>query len=69
MRPLDPHAVAGTRTRVRGVWLVRYERDVAPHRVFADRHGWYCDEHGPRCRAVAPARESAAGRAAHRGTP
>ncbi len=59
MRPLDARAVAGARTRVRGVWLVRYERDPAPHRVFADRHGWYCEEHGAGCRAAAAARAAA----------
>ncbi len=59
VRPLDPRAVAGAHTRVRGVWLVRYERDAAAHRVFADRHGWYCEEHGPRCRAAGAARAAA----------
>jgi len=59
VHPLDPRAVAGARTRVRGVWLVRHESDPAPHRVFADRHGWYCEAHGPRCRAVAAARAAA----------
>ena len=56
VRPLDPRAVAGARTRVQGVWLVRYEREPAPHRVVADRHGWYCEAHGPACRAAAAAR-------------
>jgi hypothetical protein len=59
--PLDPRAVAGPRTRVRGVWLVRYpgDRGSTPHRVFADRHGWYCEAHGTGCRAVGAARDSA----------
>jgi hypothetical protein len=62
VRALDPRAVAGAGTRVRGVWLVRYaaerpgEGDPGPHRVFADRHGWYCEAHGPRCRAVGAVR-------------
>jgi hypothetical protein len=56
VRALDAQAVAGARTRVRGVWQVRYEREPAAHRVFSDRHGWSCEEHGPRCRAVADAR-------------
>lgn len=68
MRPLDPRTVAGARTRVHGVWMVRYERDRAPHRVFADWHGWYCDEHGPGCRAVVAARLGAE-RTARRRTP
>lgn len=59
VHPLDARAVAGARTRVRGVWLVRYERDPVAHRVFADRHGWYCEEHGPRCRAATTARAAA----------
>lgn len=72
VRPLDPRAVAGPGTRVRGVWLVRYphecarDRDPAPHRVFADRHGWSCEAHGPRCRAVAAARGAADGATADR---
>ena len=60
VRPLDARAVAGAHTRVRGVWLVRYARDPAAHRVFADRHGWYCDEHGPGCRAVTAVRDGSA---------
>jgi hypothetical protein len=59
VRPLDVHAVAGARTRVRGVWQVRFERDATTHRVFADRHGWYCELHGPACRAALAARRAA----------
>lgn len=66
VRPLDARAVAGARTRVRGVWQVRYEREAAPHRVFADRHGWYCEEHGPTCRAALDARAAADGASARR---
>jgi hypothetical protein len=50
---LDPRVVGGARTRVRSVHLVR-EHDGAPaHRIFADRHGWYCEEHGTGCALVA----------------
>jgi hypothetical protein len=66
VRRLDARAVAGARTRVRGVWQVRYERERAAHRVFADRHGWYCEEHGPTCRAAADARAAAERRTADR---
>ena len=63
VRPLDVRAVAGAHTRVRGVWQVRYasegEREARPHRVFFDRHGWYCEAHGPACRAAAAARAAA----------
>lgn len=64
VRPLDARAVAGARTRVRGVWQVRFEREPTPHRVFFDRHGWYCDEHGPGCRAAAAAQAAHARTAA-----
>lgn len=59
VRPLDVRAVAGAHTRVRGVWQVRYERESTAHRVFHDRHGWYCEAHGPACRAAAAARATA----------
>lgn len=57
---LDPRAVGGERTRVQGVYLVRQFAGAPQHRVFHDRHGWYCEEHGPTCRAVAIAKEQAA---------
>ena len=53
---LDARRLGGERTRVRGVWRVRYESERRPHRVWHDRHGWYCEEHGPRCRAVSAVR-------------
>ena len=53
---LDARRVGGERTRVRGVWRVRYETERGAHRVWHDRHGWYCEEHGPRCRAVSAVR-------------
>jgi hypothetical protein len=49
---LDPSAVAGDRSRVQAVYVVRYEWERGVHQVFHDRHGWYCADHGPECRAV-----------------
>jgi hypothetical protein len=49
---LDPRHVSGARTRVRGVWRVRFGSESRAHRVYHDRHGWYCDEHGAACRAA-----------------
>lgn len=49
---LDPRAVAGDRTTVSALHRVRIGDDVRWHRVFSDRHGTYCEEHGPHCRAV-----------------
>ena len=56
---LDPRAIVGERSRVRALYRVRFATDAAPHRAFDDRHGWYCDEHGPGCRAVDAARAAA----------
>jgi len=53
---VDARAAAGARSRVRDLFVVRYEREDRPHQVFHDRHGWYCAEHGPDCRAVGAAR-------------
>ena len=50
--PLDPREVLGASTRVRGVWKVEYPGERRPHLVYHDRHGWYCEEHGPGCRSV-----------------
>ena len=58
VEPLDPQRVGGTRTRVRGVWRVRYETEPKAHRVWHDRHGWYCEEHGKRCPLVGALRRS-----------
>ncbi|MFN8581008.1 MAG: hypothetical protein U0163_08555 [Gemmatimonadaceae bacterium] len=52
VQQLDPQAVAGRGTRVQKIFTVKYEREPSIHQVFFDRHGWYCAEHGPRCRAV-----------------
>ena len=59
VEPLDPRRIGGRGTRVLGVWLVRYRGEGAAHRVFHDRHGWYCETHGPRCPAVAEAHAAA----------
>jgi hypothetical protein len=49
---LDPRVVGGRRTRVRSVYLVRAHDGAPAHRIFADRHGWYCEEHGAACALV-----------------
>jgi hypothetical protein len=55
---MDPKRVGGARTRVLGVYLVRRGASTPTHRVFHDRHGWYCEQHGRECRAVRVARET-----------
>ena len=52
IEPLDPRAVGGMRTRVERVYLVREHAGAPAHRIFSDRHGWYCEEHGARCTLV-----------------
>lgn len=49
---LKARTVLGAATRVRGVWKVEYPGERRAHLVYHDRHGWYCEEHGPTCRAV-----------------
>lgn len=49
---LGAQQVGGARTRVRGVWRVRFGSESRAHRVYHDRHGWYCEEHGATCRAA-----------------
>ncbi|MDB4905875.1 MAG: hypothetical protein JWO05_659 [Gemmatimonadetes bacterium] len=49
---LDPRAVLGARTAVRQLARVRYADETITHMIFADRHGVYCQEHGPQCSAV-----------------
>lgn len=56
---IDAQAAAGERSRVKAIFVVRYERQPGRHQVFNDRHGWYCAEHGPTCPAVAVARSDA----------
>ena len=52
---LDPRGVIGPRTRVEGLYRVRYDGSPVVHQVYRDRHGWYCGDHGPGCEAVADA--------------
>jgi hypothetical protein len=54
---LDARAIVGPRTGVEHLVRVRLRPNDAPHLVFHDRHGWYCEAHGPGCGAVALARE------------
>ena len=61
VEPLDARAVGGPRTRVESVHLVREHAGAPAHRVFADRHGWYCEEHGPRCPLVGALRRALEG--------
>ena len=53
---LDPRRTVGPGTAVMDLFRVRLRRTDAPHLVFHDRHGWYCEEHGPSCAAVPEAR-------------
>jgi hypothetical protein len=57
---LDPRRAGGALTRVRDAFLVRYGTEAKGHRVFHDRHGWYCDEHGAACRSVTDVRAAVA---------
>ena len=52
VEPLDPKLVLGSATRVEALWRVRFGDESGVHLVFRDRHGVYCQEHGPRCKAV-----------------
>jgi hypothetical protein len=54
---LDARAVVGPRTGVEHLVRVRLRPNDAPHLVFHDRHGWYCEAHGPSCHAVTLARD------------
>jgi hypothetical protein len=49
---IDPRDVIGPDTRVSALYRVRYGDAPQIHQVYHDRHGWYCGEHGPGCRAV-----------------
>jgi hypothetical protein len=55
---LDPRALVGPRTGVLDLVRVRLRSTDAPHLVFHDRHGWYCEAHGAGCAAVPVAREA-----------
>jgi hypothetical protein len=54
---LDARAIVGPRTGVEDLVRVRLRPNDAPHLVFHDRHGWYCESHGPSCHAVTLARD------------
>lgn len=54
---LDARAVVGPRTGVEHLVRVRLRPNDAPHLIFHDRHGWYCEAHGPTCHTVTLARE------------
>lgn len=54
---LDARAVVGPRTGVEHLVRVRFRPNDAPHLVFHDRHGWYCESHGPTCHSVTLARD------------
>ncbi|MEO7358924.1 MAG: hypothetical protein ABI120_01255 [Gemmatimonadaceae bacterium] len=49
---LNPRTVAGQRTAVVEVVRVRMRSSEAPHLIFNDRHGWYCETHGTQCAAI-----------------
>jgi hypothetical protein len=57
---LDPRAVVGSRTGVDHLVRVRPRPNDAPHMIFHDRHGWYCETHGPQCPAVKLAQQAVA---------
>ncbi len=56
---LDPRVVVGAATTVAHLVRVRLSPTDAPHLVFHDRHGWYCETHGAECRAVKLAQDAA----------
>lgn len=58
---LDPLVAVGPRTGVLAMVRVVLRASEAPHLVFHDRHGWYCEEHGPTCAAVGVARDAVSG--------
>lgn len=55
---LDPRTAIGSHTNVQRLIRVRLRPDAAPHLVFLDRHGWYCEVHGSTCEAVRIARRA-----------
>lgn len=57
---LEARTVVGPRTGVEHLVRVRCHPAEPPHLVFHDRHGWYCEDHGPVCQAVPLAREAVA---------
>ncbi len=57
---LDPRRVVGESTSVEHLVRVRLRPSDAPHLVFHDRHGWYCESHGPGCFSVKLAQDVSA---------
>ncbi len=55
---LEPRTSVGPRTGVLSLRRVRLRASDAPHLIFHDRHGWYCEEHGADCPAVRAAQEA-----------
>ena len=55
---LDPKRVVGPRTAVQNVVRVKVRPTEAPHIIFHDRHGWYCEAHGASCSAVQLAQQA-----------
>jgi len=53
---LNPRQVVGQRSAVSDIVRVRIRSTEPIHLVFHDRHGWYCETHGPGCVAVPYAR-------------
>ena len=59
---IDPRLAIGRDTRVKALYRVRYGESRQVHEIYHDRHGWYCAEHGPKCRAVSDATTAASPR-------
>jgi hypothetical protein len=55
---LDPRVIVGAHTGVEHLVRVRLRPNDAPHLIFHDRHGWYCESHGPTCHTVQLARDA-----------
>jgi hypothetical protein len=49
---LDPQKFVGARTQTDALYRVRIGDPAPAHLVFVDRHGVYCQDHGPDCRAA-----------------
>ena len=49
---MDPRKVVGENTSVEHLVRVKFRPNDAPHLVFHDRHGWYCESHGAACPSV-----------------
>ena len=55
---MDPRKVVGESTSVEHLVRVKFRPNDAPHLVFHDRHGWYCESHGPACPSVKLAQDA-----------